>query len=334
MTHIQKRFFSIGIFISIPFLVGCADANTLSGNQAAVSEQRSVKIDLPENDCLGLTPEKVQTLCGSGVLSKKVIPINTGYQCVYSAHDSNGADKPMIGTQLKLSYFTESPGIAAIKEEVKTNDPDAKITDMPHGFSSLKTYQLPMEREGWEIGLYSQVGGLTIAILGSDIDYEALDENSGKACSLDEMKAALTFVSARDSTATGTPQPPLSPKTELKTSPAPNCCEIIVAKVVGAVETKAGKAVAADDRLKIGDKLYTVDGLLIIGVVCSDDPENVKMFVVEADEPTEISVEQGADGKPVIKTDPGVANVSIKELPQFETDFQVSTPRLTCSVRG
>ncbi|MEK7866217.1 MAG: hypothetical protein AAB434_06000, partial [Planctomycetota bacterium] len=32
--------------------------------------------------------------------------------------------------------------------------------------------------------------------------------------------------------------------------------------------------------------------------------------------------------------DPGVAHVSVKQLEQFETDFQVSTPRLTCSVRG
>lgn len=32
--------------------------------------------------------------------------------------------------------------------------------------------------------------------------------------------------------------------------------------------------------------------------------------------------------------DPGIAHVSVKQVEQFQTDFQVSTPRLTCSIRG
>ncbi len=35
-----------------------------------------------------------------------------------------------------------------------------------------------------------------------------------------------------------------------------------------------------------------------------------------------------------IYIDPGVAKVNVKQLAQFHTDFQVSTPRMTCSVRG
>ncbi len=35
-----------------------------------------------------------------------------------------------------------------------------------------------------------------------------------------------------------------------------------------------------------------------------------------------------------IHIDPGVAKVNVKQLALFHTDFQVSTPRLTCSVRG
>ncbi len=35
-----------------------------------------------------------------------------------------------------------------------------------------------------------------------------------------------------------------------------------------------------------------------------------------------------------IHIEPGVAQVNVKQLPQFHTDFQVSTPRMTCSVRG
>lgn len=35
-----------------------------------------------------------------------------------------------------------------------------------------------------------------------------------------------------------------------------------------------------------------------------------------------------------ILLDPGVARVNVRQLAQFHTDFQVSTPRLTCSVRG
>lgn len=35
-----------------------------------------------------------------------------------------------------------------------------------------------------------------------------------------------------------------------------------------------------------------------------------------------------------VHLDPGVAKVSVKQLAQFHTDFQVSTPRQTCSVKG
>lgn len=35
-----------------------------------------------------------------------------------------------------------------------------------------------------------------------------------------------------------------------------------------------------------------------------------------------------------VHIEPGIAKVNVKQLAQFHTDFQVSTPRLTCSVRG
>ena len=43
---------------------------------------------------------------------------------------------------------------------------------------------------------------------------------------------------------------------------------------------------------------------------------------------------RGEDLVASIHLDPGRAKVSVKQLAQFHTDFQVSTPRLTCSVRG
>lgn len=60
--------------------------------------------------------------------------------------------------------------------------------------------------------------------------------------------------------------------------------------------------------------------------------------VAQVDEATSFEIRSfGMQGDKLVANvyiDPGVAHVALKQLAQFQTDFQVSTPRLTCSVRG
>jgi len=309
-------------------LIGCAKS---SSKVSDVSDQPAPSVgELPENDCLGLSAQQVQKFCGSGALERTISLIQNGYQCVYSALDPMGSDRPRIGTELALTYFTSGDDLVTLKGQVKSNNPAAAITDSQNGFYAITPTTLALDRAGQQVEIYQKTGALTIFIAGTDLDYEVIDDDPDKACSLNELQNISSFISGSGATAERQDTSTV-PGTVEKDS---NCCEIIVAKVTGAVETKTGDRVASDMRLAVGDKLYTVDAQLIIGVVCDDDPTNVKMFVIEADEPTEISIEVGADGQPTVSQDPGTATVSIKELPAFATDFQVSTPRLTCSVRG
>ncbi|MFA5820822.1 MAG: hypothetical protein WC873_01830 [Candidatus Gracilibacteria bacterium] len=309
------------------FLFGCTNPETSV-------EKRDVFTDaggdiLPEQNCLGLTAENVQNFCGSGPLVESVSLIQDGYTCIYSVVDPNGADKPTVGTELRLSYFTSDENLTNIKEQMKNENHQTKITDIQSGFYALTPVVLALDREGFAIDLYRATNSLTTFLSGTDLDYEVLADDPAKACSLDEMLAVSSFISGKQDV-----QPAPPPAAQTEKSLGENCCEIIVADIAGAVEYKDGTKVTDDMRLQVGDKLYTVDSLLVIGIVCDDDPDNVRMFVVEADEPTEISIENGPDGNPIVVTDPGTAKTSIKELPAFATDFQVSTPRLTCSVRG
>ncbi|MDO8626322.1 MAG: hypothetical protein Q7K39_02595 [Candidatus Magasanikbacteria bacterium] len=329
--------------VALPLLgIGCV--NSAPKNSESVSGANSARTftkgELPENDCLGLTAGKAQSFCGSGPLVQKISPIYGGYQCVYSALDQNGAEGSVLGTELKLTYSAEGETMATIKKETKQNNHGSTFYDIANGFYMLTPVELAMGRPSQLLDYFFQANGLTITLSGTDVDYEFLEADPKLACSESEVANILAFVSGQNSgvkdssASTPTAKPP-TPKTESEINPtAADCCEIIVASVVGAIETKSGQSIGVDDRLQVGDKLYTVDGELVIGVICDDDPNNVKIFVVSASEPTEISIIKGADGKPAVKTDPGEAKTSIKQLPQFATDFQVSTPRLVCSVRG
>jgi len=61
--------------------------------------------------------------------------------------------------------------------------------------------------------------------------------------------------------------------------------------------------------------------------------EKVKIVGQESVVTIEAEV-QGDHTERKVTQDPGVGTVSVKQLPQFQSDFQVSTPRLTVSTRG
>lgn len=289
----------------------------------------------------------MQKTCGSGPLVRKINPIYNGYECLYYALDTEGVGPgqtsngdPILGLQSKLLYFT-GQDIGHIRKEIEDVEKPDFVGNAVGGFYTVKQFDLPLDRKGQEIGVWAQNGSLSIGIRSTEIDYELYDLPKSLECSTEEffgLRDQLMGRASAGSSASGTggPLPPKEPKSEAPAATTTQgiCCEIIVADVVGAVETRKGEAISHDQRLGIGDKLYAFDATVVIGVVCSDDPDNVKIFVIEVDEPSEISIVEGPDGKPTVVKDPGVATVSVKELPQFETDFQVSTPRLTCSVRG
>ncbi|GEM_PF-3857079 len=112
--------------------------------------------------------------------------------------------------------------------------------------------------------------------------------------------------------------------------------EIRVQEVKGEVEYQAApktewKVAQVGDILPVGTKLCTgVDsgavlafGTNSVAMLQQASMMNIAAFEMKGDE----LVAQ-------VKIDPGVCSVSVKQLAQFQTDFQVSTPRLTASVRG
>lgn len=112
--------------------------------------------------------------------------------------------------------------------------------------------------------------------------------------------------------------------------------EIVVQEVRGEVEVQAAPgtkwmAAKAGQRLAAGAKIVTgVGGEAVIlfgansvAIVTEASIFEIRSFGMKGDELVAEAF-----------IDPGVAHVSVKQLAQFQTDFQVSTPRLTCSVKG
>lgn len=112
--------------------------------------------------------------------------------------------------------------------------------------------------------------------------------------------------------------------------------DIVVMEVTGEVDVrntpgeKWGPA-AAGQRLSVGAKICTGVGSSTVVAFGT----NSVALVTEA---TLFEIRRYAmDGDKLVAQvfiDPGVTRVSVKQVAQFQTDFQVSTPRLTCSVKG
>ncbi len=289
---------------------------------------------LPEPDCLGITAEKMQQACGSGKLIRTMSLILDGYKCTYHALDSEGfgglsevEGMKVLGVQSELAYMT-GKSIAQMKAEVAEVEKPDSLTDIQGGFYTKK----------WgETGVFVQKGNVLEILRANDMDYESYGLSQSLGCSTDELLRLAGSSSSTAAPSGGKPAPTGGPKEGTKSTAEveePWCCTVYIAKQAGAVENENGEQMNPGDTLQAGDRIYASDADITIAVECSDDPGNVKIFVIKAGEPTEISIVEGEDGKPEVVQDPGTAKVSVKELAQFATDPQVSTPRLTCSVRG
>ena len=318
-----------------------------SSGAQATSQQEEDPDYLPEPDCLGITAEKLQSACGSGPILRTITPVYEGYKCTYSAIDTEGfgglseiEGKAVLGVQAELAYMgpraLSGKSFAEWKAEaIETEKPDS-ATDLTDGFYTAHKFPLLSGRTGEAIAVFAKKGPVVQVLRGGDsIDYESFGLFTSLGCSLPEL-LELSGYSPGTASSGGKAEVPKVPAQEESTAENEVCpCKAFIASQAGVVETKEGKQMNPGDELAIGDKLYAFDADITIAVLCGDDLNNIKIFVIKAGEETvEISIAEGEDGKPAVEQDPGTATVSVKELAQFETDFQVSTPRLTCSVRG
>jgi hypothetical protein len=184
-------------------------------------------------------------------------------------------------------------------------------------------------------------------LFGTDIDYEAMAKDPALACSFEEVwnlhasiyHENLTEEQMTEIKETVKENPGLEGTTEGGTGEASSvCCKLFVAEVNGEVDIKkAGKdnyqPVEKGTEIEVGDEIVTGDGSsVVIAKVCTDSPDLASIALVS--ENTLWRLESIEGGMANVYIDPGVAQVSVKQLEQFETDFQVSTPRLTCATRG
>ncbi len=129
---------------------------------------------------------------------------------------------------------------------------------------------------------------------------------------------------------------PLWAQDPATSSTATPSTEVSIQSVKGEVEmeSSAGKAwvtPAKGTMVPIGVKVCTGSGAeAVIGFGTTGIAILGENSVLRVDQ----CAVQGSNVVIRLSIDPGVATASVKKLAAFGTDFQVSTPRLTCSVRG
>ncbi|MEW6035772.1 MAG: hypothetical protein AB1529_04110 [Candidatus Micrarchaeota archaeon] len=316
--------------------------------------------ELPEADCLGITAEKMQQACGSGPLVREVSPMLNGYLCTYYAiapeefieaferGDSNyglstAGGEYVLGEQSSVEYFTGGDIVEIKKDRVEVEEPD-EVTDFQSGFWMVKYYELPNERgKGQATSLWTQNGSLSIGMHGTPVDYGAFDLPKEYECSGDEFLALRDQIAGK--TAGGMLKIPVDeemiysvPEFELNETPPENCCSITVIEVEGEAEVghlkKNWTTINRGDVLQVEDTIVTgEDGQVAVGFLnCTKGGAGDSVMIVRSSSLVTIKAVGGEQVE--VFVDPGISHVSVKQLAQYQTDFQVSTPRLTCSVRG
>lgn len=286
---------------------------------------------LPPKDCLGLTAGHAQKLCGAVSVRREITPILNGYACTYSITDPHPYDRPDIGTQVTLKYFTDGQTTAELAAAARESDPEAHIRNIKNGF----TIQTPLSLE-----IYRKNGPLTIFLSSTVIDDPSIDTASLE-CSSSETWDLLSLITHDDLSKEKIPTlpPPVTPAptdAEEETEECP--CQIMIVEVKGEADVKRGDELLTAEKEQIlqpGDEIYVGEGgqVVVAFINCGfgKNADDVGIAIVKGGQMGKIIQK---DGKAAVFFDPGVASVSIKQYPQFATDFQVSTPRLTCSVRG
>lgn len=348
MTNTFKLFLAYFVITSL-FLSGCANP-AQPQKSAAISDANTVNMsgEPPEKDCLGLTPEKVQQLCQSGTLTRKIKIIQDGYQCEYEALDPQNPTGPTLGVELKLAYANSLDSMADLKELLQGSNKSIKIGDINKGFYAATPRWAESTRKIWTFDFYRQIGELTAILYGTEIDYAPMDLSQDLGCSFSDMWNILSDISHEDLSkeredASAQISNEISPPKAATTAEGnnrPDCCTIMIVEIKGEVDVKhkggdfspakKGQILSMDDEIVTGDDSQV--GIAFLNCHFGDDTSDYGFSMIQSDSMGKITKDK--DGKPSIFFDPGVAHVSVKELQTFETDFQVSTPRLTCSTRG
>jgi hypothetical protein len=325
----------------------------------------------PTSDCLGITAEIVQSACGSGPLMRTVSSMHNGYVCTYYARapeefieaEENWkegdewlpfglrmeAGEWVLGEQATLAYFTDTSDIETLKSErPEVGDAD-EVGDFENGFWTMDYEELSDGRVKEGPALWMKNGSLSIQISGTWVDYgyPGYGLPKERECSLDELLVL------KDQLAGKPPGEVLTipvdnetiyepPEFALNETPPEDCCSIAVIEVEGEAEVghlkKNWTTLKRGDVLQVGDTIVTgEDGQVAVGFLyCTKSVNGSRLgdsvlLVRNSTLATILSV--GGEHVEVF-IDPGISHVSVKQLAQFQTDFQVSTPRLVCSVRG
>lgn len=272
-------------------------------------------------------------MCRATFVRREVVPIFNGYACTYSIYDPSG-DGPDIGTHVRLKYFTGGQTMAQLMVEVRENDPEAHVRSIKDGF----TMETPLSLE-----IYRKAGSLTTFLSTAIIDDPSLDTRSLE-CSPAETWDLLSAVTHEDLSrekatalrAVPTPTPSIPDTEEEAEEKCP--CQIMIVEIKGEADVKRGEDFLTAEKEQIiepGDEIYVGEGgqVVVAFINCNfgANADDVGIAIIKGGQMGRIIQK---DGKPAVFFDPGVATVSVKQYAQFATDFQVSTPRLTCSVRG
>jgi hypothetical protein len=294
----------------------------------------------------------MQKACGSGPLvrtiERVVGPGYEGYYCSYHAIDTEGKgagtmveNEVVLGEQAAIKYFTGGD-VRAMKTEVQEVENPEFIADTQDGFYAVKETDLHLAgTKGQYISVWAEKGDLLVGLFGGSLtDYQLYGFPKGMECTTEELFSIRDFIAGRTTTVgNGTVTPPQEPETEQpETTTGEDCpCTIVVGQVTGEVDVEINgewKTAEKGQVLKAGDKVSTGEDSEIVLYFYNCEIELGVVDEVAIIGSNSIGELQDKDGKLSLYTDPGVATVSVKQLPQFQTDFQVSTPRDCASVRG
>ncbi len=360
--------FAVFLMISTLFVLGCTSIqpaqNYPTKNETSINETKNAEL---QADCLGLTAEKVQQVCGSGPL-KRVIEktsneyqIKEGYKCTYYVLDTaipgcenSSSDDTICPVELTLTYDT-GRNISDVAEALKNNK-NLRMRETCNGFYSLMPEDIGFERQLVLSDFYRQNGSLLTTLYSSDLDYEATGENPAQACSFCEIWQLQSYLynetteeppdgcrereAIEDTIIIENLSEPAGNESAANESPCYGLIyEIKINESGSSNESERGADISDGNttrwrpaekgqRLTVGSEIQTgLDTEIIVTFQCGDPIDRILgAALVRADTNFRI-IEIGPDDKVQVFIDPAVAIPTVKQLPQFQTDFRVSPSR-------
>ena len=346
------------IVISLFLVFGCTNIASQINNNTSLPSSNPIQL---QANCLGLTAEKVQQVCGSGPLKRIIEKISNqyqikeGYRCTYHVLDTaipgceNSTSKDTIcPVELTLTY-DRGKNLSDIASEFK------RMRQTCNGFYSLRSEDIGFERQLILGDFYRQNGSTITTLYSSDLDYEAMGENPAQACSFCEIWQLQSYL--YNETSEEAPEECRLREAidnrmliENITVPATNSSpcfgiifEIKINESGSSNESERGADIRngndttwhhaeKNQKLFLGGEIQTgLDTEVMIVYQCGKNVLGASL--VRPDTLLRIT-ELSEDGVRVF-IDPAVTTSAVKQLPQFQADFQVAPPNeASCGVRG